>query len=283
MIGNIKNKCMRDDNGYASQRFIFHYLAEKDFSGIYTSDNWSIVILHTGEVQFGYDNMKTCLVEGQMTIIPIKKELYVDVAAGSLITVFFFYDQLSYCNKSFVDSILKKWSCASKTIAPLKVHTYISRMLEIEQAIFQDGYCCFYLDKIFINELIALIRLYYEDEDINDFFSIMNGFNIDFKSYVLLNYENKDIMKLAEECNMSIATFNRYFRKNFGESPLQWLNKKKADLIYRELVSSEKTITEIAYDNNFSSTSYLTLFCKKYHNQTPNQIRKKFNEAVILE
>lgn len=256
---------------------IQHYISLEDSSGFYITENWSILIVNTGMMELRYDKIVVRLKENEMTIIPANKEIQVIVKKGSSAILFFFYHQLSCCNKLFIDDVSQKSGqikTLNKTVS-LKLHLCLKQMLAIEEAVYLDGKSSVDTDDIFINIWFMMLRKYYQEDELINFFSVMNVKNIDFKSYILLHYENKDINKLAEECNMSIPTFNRYFRNNFGESALQWLNKKKAELIYRELLLSAKSFAEIAYDNNFSSAAYLTAFCKRYFKLTPDQIRKQ--------
>lgn len=256
---------------------IQHYISLEDSSGFYVTENWSILIVNSGMIELRYDKKMVRLNESEMTIIPVNVELQVIVKKGSSATLFFFYDQLFSSNKLFIDEISQKddqMKNQNKKVT-LKLHTYLKQMLAIEEAVFLDGKSSIDTDDIFINMWFMMLRKYYQEDELINFFSLMNVRNIDFKSYILLHYENKDINTLADECNMSIPTFNRYFRNNFGESALQWLNKKKADLIYRELLLTAKSFAEIAYDNNFSSSAYLTAFCKRYYKLTPDQIRKQ--------
>lgn len=255
---------------------IQHYVSKKDSSNLYSTDNWLLLVLRSGFMEIQYDDNIIRLKSNQMIILPINKEVRFTVKKDMCDVVYTFYEQLMPFNKLFIDDLCKKsyLSKGNPKSEVLDLHIHLQKVIDIQYEILAEKTITPDLSTIFVNQLFGLINMYYSKEELIRFFSVMRASCIDFKKYILLNYENKDIQTLADECNMSIPTFNRYFRSNFGESALQWLNKKKAEIIYREIISSVKTFAEIAYDNNFSSTSYLTAFCKRYFDLTPDQIRR---------
>lgn len=276
----IVKKCRLRRNDLSSWQTVRYYTSEKKESNSYKIENWGLMIVRSGTVIIEIDSVCTSLNTNDMFIIPVNRRVKISLEESTKICYLFFYDQLSFCNRTFIDDMTNKTakSGISKQAQTLKLHPYIEQAVDFTESIYQDKNLCSYMEKIFINQLMVLIRYYYNDEELFSFFKAMEVKNIDFKSYILLNYDNKDIQTLANECNMSIPTFNRYFRNSFGESPLQWLNKKKAYAIYQELITSAKPFAEVAYDNNFSSAAYLTAFCKRYFCLSPEQIRRRSKE-----
>ena len=137
-----------------------------------------------------------------------------------------------------------------------------------------DGLGCRHFHQLKQKELALLFRGYYNKEELAHFFYPILSENMDFKELVLANYTYaKDMESIAERMNLSPTTFNRRFKKNFGESFAQWQEKRKADDILREIRMTDKTFSEIANEYNFSSPAYFTTFCKRNFGKSPTEIR----------
>lgn len=121
-----------------------------------------------------------------------------------------------------------------------------------------------------------MLRAYYTKEELACFFYPLLGKDMGFKDFVLSNYlAIADIPEFARQLNLSIDTFKRRFKEAFGESAHKWITLRKSELIYRDLVVSEKTFTEITTEYGFSSQAYLCTFCKKYFDKSPQELRDK--------
>ena len=85
-----------------------------------------------------------------------------------------------------------------------------------------------------------------------------------------------DVNELADMAHLSLVTFNRHFKKAFGETAARWLEKRRAEDLLREIQLTRKTFAEIALEFRFSSPAYLTTFCKRHFGKTPKQLRTDF-------
>jgi AraC-like DNA-binding protein len=85
---------------------------------------------------------------------------------------------------------------------------------------------------------------------------------------------------LAKTLNMSYSWFRRMFKQYTGLSPTQYQQQIKAQKAKELLVSSEKTIKEIAYELNFESANYFTSFFKQKAGFTPAVFRKRSHKPI---
>lgn len=86
-------------------------------------------------------------------------------------------------------------------------------------------------------------------------------------------YQNIAIEELAHMTNLSLSSFKREFKKNYNDSPANFLRNKKLEKAAELLLISEERITDIAYDCGFNDlANFSTLFHEKY-NQTPTSFR----------
>ena len=79
--------------------------------------------------------------------------------------------------------------------------------------------------------------------------------------------------KLAEIANLSLSSFKREFRKNYNDTPANYIRNKKLEKAAELLLISEERITDIAFDCGFNDlANFSTLFHDKFH-FTPSSFR----------
>jgi AraC-like DNA-binding protein/mannose-6-phosphate isomerase-like protein (cupin superfamily) len=95
-------------------------------------------------------------------------------------------------------------------------------------------------------------------------------------SYIDRNYNSQlSLEDLCNKANMSPSTLNRTFHKAFGDSPVDYLIKKRISKACGYLTKSNKTITEIAVDCGFYDSNYFTRKFKKMKGMSPREYRKR--------
>lgn len=86
-------------------------------------------------------------------------------------------------------------------------------------------------------------------------------------------YENINLDDLAKVACITKSYFIRFFRKNLGMSPLQYINRKKIERAQLLLITEDITINELAYRLGFSDPSYFIRLFKKLTHSTPFEYR----------
>ena len=91
--------------------------------------------------------------------------------------------------------------------------------------------------------------------------------------------ENIDILDRVSDMQklmrMSPSHFQKQFYKNFNESPKVWLDKERMKKAKFLLSSTNKNITQIAIECNYSTSSWFIVQFKKYCKITPKEYRVK--------
>lgn len=96
----------------------------------------------------------------------------------------------------------------------------------------------------------------------------------------VLNYidaninESIDFSQLANINNYSYDRFRHLFAERFGCSPYSYLVKQRIEHSKRMLKNSSSSITNIAFDCGFNSSSQFTNIFKKYVGITPKEYKK---------
>ncbi len=87
-------------------------------------------------------------------------------------------------------------------------------------------------------------------------------------------YSKLSVENLADMSGMSLSTFKRAFRKNFGDSPTNYFNKRKIERALELLKLNGLTIAQVAYEVGYSDPAYFSRKFKKLTNTTPLDYRQ---------
>lgn len=87
------------------------------------------------------------------------------------------------------------------------------------------------------------------------------------------------VEELAETACMSKSTFYRYFRNEFGVTPLQYVNHRRVERAKELLHDAQRTVTDVSYALGFSSVSHFIEMFKKHTGQTPKTYQQHVVEA----
>jgi AraC-like DNA-binding protein/mannose-6-phosphate isomerase-like protein (cupin superfamily) len=99
-------------------------------------------------------------------------------------------------------------------------------------------------------------------------------------SFIDKNYsQNISAKDVSKVCLMSYNYFTTRFKQLLGHSFSSHLNSVRLRHAEYDLMATDKSITEIAYDCGFSSTSYFISMFSKHKNTTPQNYRKKIMES----
>jgi len=94
-------------------------------------------------------------------------------------------------------------------------------------------------------------------------------------TYTVDNYSTVTMQEAAAACGLSYNYFSHAFHEALGVSFCNYLTTVKVNAAERMLMSSEKSITDIAVDTGFSSTSHFISCFKKVKGITPARFRKE--------
>ncbi len=83
----------------------------------------------------------------------------------------------------------------------------------------------------------------------------------------------KSVEDLAEIAGLSPNRFINEFKAYTGYSPMDYLNREKLRVAKLMLADLDRSITDIAFELDFSTTQYFATMFKKYTGMTPTQFR----------
>ena len=88
--------------------------------------------------------------------------------------------------------------------------------------------------------------------------------------------ERLSVDELARLANLSASHFSRLFKKEMNTSPAEYVMQTRLDFAKRMLRANNRSLTEIALDCGFSSSSYFSqCFARAFH-LTPSEYRNRY-------
>ncbi len=86
-------------------------------------------------------------------------------------------------------------------------------------------------------------------------------------------FSNLKVEQLAKLCNLSLSSFKREFRKEFNDSPANYINNKRLEKAKELLTISDLLVSEIAYEVGFQDSLYFTRLFKNKIGVPPSAYR----------
>ena len=103
---------------------------------------------------------------------------------------------------------------------------------------------------------------------------IYNSENRSITTVVNDNLYNKtSVEALAMLCCMSVSTFKREFTKEFGTSPIKYINDKRLEKALLLVRNTRQNIGDIAYECGFESYVHFSRCFKTKYGKSANEIR----------
>ena len=94
--------------------------------------------------------------------------------------------------------------------------------------------------------------------------------------YLHSNLDQKiTLQTLAGIGYLSPSHFSRVFREETGQPPMEYVHRLRMDRAKKLLLAGDRSITEIALECGFNSTSYLSACFQKQYKQTPSEYQKR--------
>ncbi|WP_353095064.1 helix-turn-helix domain-containing protein [Tissierella praeacuta] len=96
-------------------------------------------------------------------------------------------------------------------------------------------------------------------------------------NYIDENFERGvTLQDIADNENLSIYYLSHYIKDMMGISFQEYMNLKRLDIAVDLLTTTNRTITEIAFESGFPSTKSLNNLIKKVYDCSPTQYRKEY-------
>lgn len=126
-----------------------------------------------------------------------------------------------------------------------------------------------------IKELILLLL---QSKNIDSILELVNDLYspkaVSIKNVVDLHlFTDLSIDELAKMCNLSLSSFKREFKKEFNDSPKNYILEQRLHKAKELLAITDMPVNEIAYETGFNDPHYFSRLFKKKKDKTPGEYR----------
>lgn len=285
-IQNENRSCLFYDHSPKPQIELMKF--SKGQSGEFTAQYNDIVFFLEGRVSYKFRNFPEYEgLKGQIIFLPSGSTFSYTALCDSLIMVFRLHEPVSLCDTFPLEELyglkdigpLGEYTPRTKTMSVLEINPRVWHFIEGVKDCIKDGMKCRIYFKLKIKEFFLLLRIYYTKQQIHDFFYLILSGDTAFSEYIRRNWRKyPSVTELAASMNYSLKQFSGKFKDVFGKTPNRWMIEGKARLIHHELLSSEKSLKEIASGYNFKDGAQFHKFCKKELGNSPSGIRKSIKK-----
>lgn len=269
---------MSSDTGFSC-----HQLDKDDVYQIDNSKSSCALFVIQGKVNFDLGKSHGLqMIQKQMLYIPQNIKAQIESITDSKCMLLFWDKHVSTCDKLFLNSLSIKENDTNTNDVILPIKSPLMNVLESVNLYLDARLLCRHMHLLKQQELLLVLRGFYTKKELTAFFSESTNIGESFERFVLDNYRKTDSVKeLADLYHISERSFNRKFHSCFGESPYQWMQKKKASQIQEMINNPELSFKEIAGYFGFSTSSHFTAYCQRMFGMSPSELRKKNRDRWI--
>lgn len=240
-----------------------------------------LIFILSGEVSITKDSKEETRVRaGEFIFIPLSSHYTGTVIQpGTYISLSFFHDTISLCDKHMLSSYLDKIQTTPLCFEPLSVRAPLDMFLHLLESYLQAGVNCKHLHELKERELFIIFRTAYTKSEIIQLLYPIMGIEVDFKAAVLQHKDRvRSKQELAELLGMSGSELHRKFTQEFGETVQSWLQKQKNKEILSRLNYDFISIKEVAYELGFGSAAGFNKYCKNNFGCSPSELKQEIKK-----
>jgi len=105
----------------------------------------------------------------------------------------------------------------------------------------------------------------------------------DLFNFMVSNYKRDlKLEEISDRANMNTSAFCRYFKKSTSKTFSQALNEIRVGFACKQMLNSDKSISEIAFECGFNNISYFNRVFKKIKNIIPQKYREMHKEMASV-
>ena len=262
--------------------FTRYKLAAQECGQVDNDSCFCILFLLKGEllVDIGQEH-HISLLRNRMLLIPQREENRIKSVGPAECLLLFWNKQITACDKMYFDSISRD-KLGERDNCILLIRKPLLHVLRQLLIYLDAGLLCRHMHILKQQEIILVLRGFYTKPELASFFSGTSGVGRKFEDFVLENYRKvKSVKEFASLCCVSERSFNRKFQDCFNQSPYQWMQERKAEIVREKVCDPDVAFREIAMEFGCSSPAHLTFYCKRLFGLTPTELRSESKKDKI--
>lgn len=230
----------------------------------------NILYVLNGDAIFSYEDKTILLRQDDFVIIPKAKQSHMVINDGKVFLCKFNYtislDKLNKYHYVFEGDSVENGS--SKSVAIISALQKI-----IQNYVFKDERPRFRVFQYYFEILALLEENFCHKEKSISSDTIYNKIKA-LSAYIKTNCENEiKLSKLAKQLYVSEQYLSRMFRKINGVNLNEFIVNCRMEKVTHQLISTDKTITDIAFSAGFTNINSFNRIFKNKYNLTPKEFR----------
>ena len=93
--------------------------------------------------------------------------------------------------------------------------------------------------------------------------------------------EKVHLCQLANRVGLSLSRFKQRFKEEAGIPPGEFILRQKIKIATKELIETDREITRIAYDLDFSSSQYFATVFRRFKDCSPTEYRRNMEDSSL--
>ena len=264
---------------------LFKSVSKADFQNERFLASHAITLVLNGALRIeSTGNIHTVVNKDEMVFLPKGLYMISDIIpkGGTFDAVVFFFD----------DDLLNRFLIDFDTATPLDCQNLFITKYHQHLQLFTDNLLTLYrykqCPKVTVLKLLELLHLISISGKGNEFISRLQSLKTrrreNIKFFMEAHFDKPlDIVDYAYLTGRSISTFQRDFKKRFNVSPKKWLIEKRLSKAMELLRENSDSITDIAYNIGYGSSSHFIKAFQKKYNISPKQFQiKEAREPINL-
>ncbi len=226
---------------------------------------WELELIYDGEAAYRTEGCKYFLKRGDVLLHDPARNASVHVSAGKSCRkkfIVFTNDQIAF---TFCRRNVMGYSPLILRDAPEGIFTMIDGICECGAVGKPDS--SYVISRKIYALLTEILRIQQHPH-----------LNFRFKIYSELEkttHEKYDLDRLSALCGMSRRTFNRFFRRNYDMTPVQYIRRQRMNYAANAIESSTMNLKEIAERCTYSTLSHFSADFRKVYGIAPAEFRKR--------
>ncbi|MCT2406324.1 AraC family transcriptional regulator [Chryseobacterium antibioticum] len=277
-----KNIQKEEDKNLSFRIFDLNKERLEEYQQPHKKDHFCIIVMETGHLQVHIEEKVHSLKPGKISVIFPEQVQFVSNLSEDLKGKIILFEEILFCSdilknelSTYNVNLSTQLNC---TILPSKEFERSRLLLETIQDIYMNPSLIkkeqarFYI-KIFLLGLIESIHglhpvLYKETIDKPLYVRFKKDLNQHYK-------EQRTVQYYADKLNITPKKLNSITKRHCGETAIHAIHNRILIEIKRQLLFSDLTHKEIAFDLGFNSPSALNKFVKSKLKETPTELQQE--------
>lgn len=211
------------------------------------------------------------ITEGNMIMILRGSSLCITVTHSTEIMLFGFDMLLNHCDKLRKERLHSYCAEINYDFQPVPIRTQLLSFIGLLKSYLDHNVNCTHLLQCKHCEFFICLDAFYPKREIALLFYPLLVGAIGFRALVSGNFRTTSVKEMIDRSGMGKTRFYETFKKEFGMTAKQWIQKKKVHILQSVVVDPDLSVKEIMHLCGFDDPSLFYRFCIRQFNMPPEK------------